>query len=371
MIKEMFSLRIFALLFTSIIFMISCSKDEDTTPEYEIPSTYSFDNVSYTGQTQRLSMMTELKRYMGTSISENGVLDATRLKAMFANDVTKAQFEGTYEDSKQIKSKTFEIVQNDFELLFDELAEVSQSTTEGLEGVSGRISSLDGAKTYLVGADGLDHAQVIEKGLMGACFYYQATAVYFGADKMNVDNEIVEAGEGTEMEHHWDEAFGYFGVEKNFPSSLDNLLFWGNYSNKRNEILGSNQKMIDALLKGRAAISNKDLDARNEAITTARKEWELIAVGSALHYLNSGINNFDDMSLRSHGLSEAIGFVFSLQFNPDKKITNSEVGEILTMIAGDDDFANMNLYNTTVERLQQAKDKLANDYDLNDKKDEF
>ena len=109
----------------------------------------------------------------------------------------------------------------------------------------------------MIGGDGLDHAQLIEKGLMGACLYYQATSVYFGDDRMNVDNEMVEVGEGTEMEHHWDEAFGYFGVPKDFPTSTDGLFFWGSYSNQRNGILESNQKLMDAFLKGRAAISAK------------------------------------------------------------------------------------------------------------------
>jgi len=358
------------VLFILAVGISSCGDDDNVTPQYQVPTTYNFENVNYSGQTQRLAMMKEMKDYMTTSRNTGNVLDATRLKAMFANE-TGAQFNGSYDDSKQLKGKTFEQVQSDFEALMDELAAASQSTTTGAMGTSGVIESADGAKSYLVGDDGLDHAQMIEKGLMGACFYYQATAVYFGSDRMNVDNTTVEAGEGTAMEHHWDEAFGYLGVPIDFPTNLDGLFFWGNYSNNRNAVLGSNQTLMNAMLKGRAAISNDDLEARDEAIAEARAAWELVAVGSALHYLNDVLANFDDMALRSHSGSEAIGFIYSLQFNPSKIVTNTQVDELLTLVAGSADFNTMNLYNTTTTNIQQAKDKLAAYYNLEDKKDDF
>ncbi len=361
------------LFLIGVAFLItSCKDDEDAdSSTYTIPTTYNFENVYYNGQTQRLNMLQELINYMTTSRTMGVALDSERLLAMFANDANTANWNGTYEDSKQLNSKTFESAQAVFEALLEELAIASQSSVAGETGVSGVISSIDGTKQYLIGEDGIDHAQVIEKGLMGACIYYQATSVYFGTGKMDVDNETIEEGKGTEMEHHWDEAFGYFGVPTSFPSDLDNLKFWGNYSDKRNSILGCNQKMMDAFLKGRAAISNKDLAARDEAITTARKEWELIAVGSALHYLNSGITNFDDIALRSHALSEAIGFIYSLQFNEARTIELQQMNDLLELVAGAKTFDQMNLYNTTIQNLTSAKDNLAGYYNLDDQKDEF
>lgn len=366
-------LKLKNLLFPLIVVLVgmtSCS-DDDAQPDYTIPSVYSFENVSYSGQTQRLAQFTELKSYMATSQTSGVALDANRLQAMYSNDAANAQWAGTYEDSKQLRSKTLSSVQADFDALLAELAVASQSTVSGEAGVSGVITSIDGEKSYLIGADGLDHAQVIEKSLMGACLYYQSTAVYFGSDRMDVDNETVTPGEGTEMEHHWDEAFGYLGVPIDFPTSLDGLVFWGNYSNNYNAILGSNQAIMDAMLKGRAAISNNDLTARDEAITEARDAWELVAVGGALHYLNVGINSFDDKAIALHGLSEGIGFLYSLQFNPTSKMTNTQVNELLTLMAGSADFDEMNLYQTTIDDLQQVKDQLADYYNLASQKDEF
>ena len=356
---------------TSTLYFQSCKEDEIPEPkvELEIPTTYNFTNVDYSGQTQRLDMLTELKNYIGTS-KTGGQLDANRLQAMYAN-AAGADWIKTYDDSKQLRSKTLSSVQEDFDALLAELAAASQSTSPGSNGISGVIESADGAKSYLIGGDGLDHAQVFEKSLMGACLYYQATSVYMGPDQMNVDNIEITDGKGTEMEHHWDEAFGYFGVQIDFPTNTDNISFWGDYSNKRDDILGCNQKVMDALLKGRAAISAKDLTTRDEAIATARQEWELISVGSALHYLNSGIANFEDMSLRAHAVSESIGFIYALQFNTKQTISNAQVNDLLSIIAGSSNFADMNLYNTTVANLQEAKDKLADYYNLSADKDKF
>ncbi len=357
------------ILLAFVLLSIGCDKDD--APTYDIPETYSFENVDYSGQTQRLSMLNELKSYMTTANTSGVALDATRMKAMYANDAANAQWAGSYDESKQLKSKTFEGVRSDFEALIDEMAAASQSTIAGSEGVSGVIESADGAKQYLVGEDGVEHAQLIEKGLMGACFFYQSTAVYFGDDKMNVDNETIEEGEGTAMEHHWDEAFGYFGVPTDFPTSTDGLFFWGGYCNGRDALLNTNKLAMDGFLKGRAAISNDDLATRDEAIAEVRNAWELVTVGTALHYINSGIANFDDMALRSHSLSEAIAFIYAIQFNPTKQIDNGAVSDLLTLIAGSSDFASMNLYNASVPNLQKAKDDLAAAYGLEAQKDEF
>ncbi len=362
--------QLIALVLGLSLIFTACQED-DPTPSYEIPTSYNFTHVNYSGQTQRLNMMSELNSYMSTAKVAGTALDATRLKAMYANDAANAQFAGTYEASKQLKSKTLESEQAKFEALLEELAAASQSTVAGSAGVSGVIESLDGAKRYLVGEDGLDHAQLIQKGLMGACFYYQSTAVYFGEEKMNVDNVEITEGEGTAMEHHWDEAFGYLGVPKDFPSNTDGLKFWGSYLNERNDVLGSNAAVMNAFLKGRAAISNDDIATRDEAISEARSAWELVAVGSALHYLNSGIANFDDMALRAHGLSECLGFLYALKFNPEKGISNSQIDALLTLVAGSADFDKMNLYQTTKANLQQAKDELAAAFLLDDKKDLF
>jgi DNA-binding beta-propeller fold protein YncE len=288
---------------------------------------------------------------------------------MFENDAANAGFIQTYDVSKQLKNKTFESQQVIFEGLFEDFEVASQSIISGINGTAGVVVSSDGTKAYLMNGNGLEYTQIIEKGLMGACLYYQSATVYLGNDKMNVDNTMVTAGEGTTMQHHWDEAFGYFGVPIDFPTNSDGLAFWGKYCNDRNAILGTNIPIMNNFLKGRAAIANNDLTARDEAIIEIQKNWELISVGTAIHYLNAAVSNFNDDALRNHALSEAAAFIYSLQFNPNKKVTNANVNDLLTLIGGDSAFSNMNFYTVTEANLEAAKNQLATYYNLEDKKD--
>ncbi len=358
-----------ALLAGLVLLFVGCKKDQPGL-SYDIPETYNFMPASYDGQLQRLRMFTELKAYMKTA-QTGAVLDRHILQARYTNDIDNAQWIGNYDASKQLRGKTFESEQPTFDALFAKLATDSESTVAGSEGQAGIVTSLEGNKKYLLSATGLDNAQLIEKGLMGACLYYQATGVYFSPARMDVDNVTVTPGEGTDMEHHFDEAFGYFGVPADFPSRTDGVVFWGQYSIERNQVLDSNQRMMAAFLKGRAAISNQDIATRDVAIAEAQANWERIAVGSAIHYLNSTLSTFDDMALRGHQLSEALGFIYALQFNPEAKISYTQIRELLQLVGGTADFATMNLYAATIANLQQAKDQLANYYGLQREKDEL
>ncbi len=362
------------VLLLSALLITGCNKDTDPPvidSAYPIPDFYDFDNVNYDGQLQRLSMLLEMKAYLSSANNPGTVLDAVRLQAMYANQATDAGWDRPYDTSKQLRGKTLENQIPFFESLIDKIAAASQSTLAGSDGQAGVVPSNDGSKQYLLGPEGLEYAQLIEKGLMGACFYYQAMAVYFGDDRMNVDNEIVEPGEGTAMEHHWDEAFGYYGVPRDFPANTDGVVFWGTYSMRRDPLLESNRNMMKAFIKGRAAISNQDYEQRDEAIEEVRRHWELIAAGTAIHYLNTAIDNFDDMAIRAHALSEALAFTYSLQFNPSKRLSNQEVALILAAIGGDADFNKMNLYRITVLQLQDARDQLAGAFDLMSIKEQF
>ena len=353
--------RLILLLALISQFFCSCEKAEKA---YLIPTTYDFENSNFSGQLQRLQMLTEIKQYLSAAKEQGVSLNPTRLRAMFVNDTGSAAWQLVYEPSKQLKDKTLESQQPVFEALMDAIATHSQSGLPASEGQAGLLASLDGSRRYLLNEKGVEFAELIEKGLMGACFYYQATAVYLGEEKMNADNETVEPGEGTAMEHHWDESFGYFGVPRDFPQNQDGLAFWGVYSSRRDDILGCNRKMMDAFRKGRAAISNKDLAARDEAIGEVRANWELISGATAISYINTAIEDYGDIALRAHALSEAIAFTYALQFNPGKKLSNTQVLEVLTLIGGSADFFEMNLYQAQVSRLEQARSLLATELGL-------
>lgn len=339
---------------------VGFSSCEPTTDNgYTVPTTYNFDNVSYSGQTNRLDMMAEITTYIKTAhVSGAAALDATKLKDMYGdntgNHFTDAALNAS---TKQLKSKTVATEQTNFEAYMDAVAVASQSTNQvAADGTAGIATNNAGNKTYLFNERGIEYAQIIEKGLMGACFYYQGTAVYLGDGKMNVDNETVEPGEGTEMEHHWDEAFGYLGVPKDFPTNTSGLVFWGKYCNKHEAVYPLNQKMMDGFLKGRAAISAKDLTTRDAQRVELKKQWELVVAATALYYLNKGKDDLTtDQAAAFHSLSEAFGFIMSLKYGANAGISEANVNTILTDLFGNSNPTLANNYNVTVKKIEAAK----------------
>lgn len=351
------------LLFAVCILTISCSKDTEVS--YNVPDNYNFQNTDYSGQTTRLNMLEAMTAYMKTG-NERAVIDAQQLKNMYANANNPFSDEALNSASKDLKSKTFEPDQAMFESFMDSLALASQSAGQsGSNGIAGIVTSKDGAKSYLFAANGYEYTQLIEKGLMGACFYFQATSGYLSEEKIGaaVDNTEVTEGKGTAMEHHWDEAFGYLGVPADFPANTEDARFWGKYCNSRDALLNTNN-IMDAFIKGRAAISAGDMATKNEMVPVIREEWEKIAAGTAIHYINSSLANFNDDALRNHALSEAWAFILSLKYNVERTISLEQI-ETIHQLLGD------NLYEVTADDLTSARDQLASWYSMEDVKEEL
>lgn len=345
------------------ISITSCKKDKDEpvpTPAptgYTVPTTYNFTNVNYSGQTTRILMLDEIGTYMTTGNTMNTVLDAQKLKDMYANANSQFTDAALNADSKQLKNKTFSLDQPLFDAYFDTLAINSQSTIAGTNGTAGVVtSSTNSSKKYLQGANGVEYAQVIKKGLMGAVFYYQAMDSYLA--NLNIDdNTNIVAGDGTTMEHHFDEAFGYFGAPIDFPTNTTGTKYWCNYSNQVNPALGSNAKLMNAFLAARAAISNKDNTTRDTKVAEIRQNWEVLVAAAAIHELNVAKTVLADDALRNHYVSEAIGFIMSLKYNSQKMITQTQINQTLAYIG-------YNIYNISQTNIDDAINSLSTVYSL-------
>jgi hypothetical protein len=351
--KYILPLACLALLWTG------CDKDIN---DYKVPTTYDFENVSYAGQTARMDMVAEMGEYMETARTSGVVLDAARLKAMFANQGNPFTFTST----KQLKDKCFLAEQAPLEQWMDSLANASTSTVAAAHGQAGVATSLDGNEHFLLSANGFDYTEIIEKGLMGAVFYYQATGVYLTDAKIgdDVDNTLVTAGEGTDMQHHWDEAFGYLGVPKNFPTNTADARFWGEVVHERNPLLNCSKPLMDAFLHGRAAINNDDYDAKNILARTIAANWEITIAATGIHELNEAKTHLGDDALRNHEISEAIAYIRALKYNPNKKITDSELQGLIESFGTD-------LYAITLPTIDAARNTLAGIYGLGNVKDQL
>ncbi|MGB0391383.1 MAG: DUF4856 domain-containing protein [Salibacteraceae bacterium] len=369
------------LLLAAVLFVASCKKDEETqeTPQSKQPSTYNFTNVSYSGQTDRLDMLAELTVEMKKPASGTPA-DATVMANMFANMNSPFQDGALNTSTKQLKNKCYDgggaaMDVASFEYYMNRLASLSMANTGAWSpGTAGVATS--GTKSYYFDENGVEYAQVVEKGLMGAVFYYQICETYTREGKIGdaVDNSTVTEGKGTDMEHHWDEAFGYFGgttelTESNYKD--EPLRFHAKYAKKGSDAgIGTVGNVMYQYIKGRYSISNKKYADRDDAALQLRNEYEKILATTAIHYINGSISNFSDDAIRNHELSEAYAFIESLHYNSDKTISNSEL-EMVTNYFKQDVGGIMvpSFLNVTIATLNQAKDLLSSIYGLDAVKD--
>ncbi|MEO9533037.1 MAG: DUF4856 domain-containing protein [Crocinitomicaceae bacterium] len=319
-------------------------KDDGSCTFYDVPSTYEFTDennnstVSYSGQTDRLNQLEELTTYMKSGTA--GIISANTMKDMFYNVNDNGNGNFSFSSTKQLGNKCLFSDTADFNGWMTDLAAASiEFASTASNGQAGTLSS--GTSTYLFDANGIEKTQLIEKGLMGGVFMYQALNVYFGSDKMDVDNATaVDAADGkyyTTMEHHWDEAFGYFGAPIDFLTSTESFRFWAKYCNARNAELGCNATIMNAFLAGRTAIVNNDLTARDAQITIVRETWERISAAQAVAYLEGAKDNFGtDNAKFLHELSEAYAFIWDLKYAPTstRTITDTQINTLLDTTIG-------------------------------------
>jgi hypothetical protein len=349
------------------------------TPSYTTPTTYAFtdddgnNTVSYGGQTIRLEMLEEMTTYMKTANIAGTSVSGSTLKNMYANNGytwTDGPALGMTGSTKQLKSKTAEGdigIQSMFETYMDSIDLISASTSVGLEngmpGTAGVFPN-DGVKgPYLMSAKGVEYTQLIEKGLMCAVFMNQMTVNYLeglGSDDNLAASDPSAGKYYTEMEHHWDEAYGYFTSAVDYPTSGTDR-FWGKYANSREALLNTATKIGAAFRLGRAAISNGDYTVRDEQTTIIRNEMEKVCAGTAIHYLNDAKANIGNNTARNHYISEAVAFLEGLKYGYNAinatGMSNAQIDNALGLIG--DDFNSVTLAN-----LQSAIDEIANNTGL-------
>jgi hypothetical protein len=365
-----------SLAVSGLILFTSCDKkkkdpviEDPKNPDpitYTVPTTYDFGaNANFTSSTQRIAMAKELITYIRTTHTStaNVTIDAAKMKNMFSNlnsPFADANLNSSGISLKEKTNNSMSIV-SQLEAMFDEAAAVSQTTVEGSNGVAGKVygpvptTTTSVRAAYLMNSKGFEYKEVTEKGLMGAMHYAEATTILKNIG--TYDNSTVVAGQGTAMEHAWDEAFGYFGVPVSFPTTTTGLSHWGSYCNSVNAAIGSNSTIMNAWLKGRAAISNKDNAGRDAARDIVVATWEKVGAARCITYLKQAKTNFANDGQRNHALSEGVGFITAFRYNPSKTISDLDIALLLSYI-GD------NLYTVSQTNIDNAINKLATVFSL-------
>ena len=330
----------------------SCDDDDNNdpvVPAIQAPDTYSFERnnestVSYSGQTTRLEQADELYAALNSEGST-----ATGLDLMFnGSDGSSAGFtndllNGT---SKIIGSKTASSTlagsattkERFNQYIADFASNVAPNwNMDAAPGMPGSITSPDGSSTYQINAMGQELDQLFFKGLIGAFTLDQIVNNYIHPNQLDSgsriddnDNGVLSDGKPyTDMEHKWDEGFGYlYGQEGDLddvgstigsaPAGSGNLLM--KYFKKVNAEggyePGIGQTVYDAFIMGRTAIVNRDYDLREAQADIIQVELSKVIGYYAIHYLNDYLAKVEEGNVAKahHSLSEAYGFILSLQF---------------------------------------------------------
>ena len=142
----------------------------------------------------------------------------------------------------------------------------------------------------------------------------------------------------TEMEHHWDEAYGYFTDAVDYPTNGADR-FWGKYANNTLEtLLGSATAISEAFRTGRAAIAagiTADVPAQ---VAIIQEEARRMVAGMAIHYLNSTKQKVADGETQNtvnHYMSEAYAFIYGIQFCENPDMSSETVNGLLAQIDAD------------------------------------
>jgi hypothetical protein len=359
--KRSFYLPVIAI--ASLLAFANCKKDtkepepepetptSPSNPAYTVPTSYTFTNADFTTSTQRLDMLGELIGYIRTAhtTTANPVLNAQKLKDMYMN--ANSQFTNTALNTSgiQLKDKTNNTytLQTILDNAFTDLGMVTQTTPTASNGTAGKLVS--GTKAYVVDANGYEFKEIVEKGIMAGVLYSQAMTIL---QNISTFDNTTSTAQGTAQEHAWDEAFGYFGVPTSFPTSTVGIKNWGSYCNAVNAATGSNATIMNAFLKGRAAISNKDDAGRDAARDIVMATWEKVAAARFITYMKAAKSNIADDAVRCHNLTECIGFVNAFKYNPSKKISQTQIDQLIAYFGG-------NFYTMTVTNMDAAINSMA------------
>ncbi|WP_416396562.1 DUF4856 domain-containing protein [Allohahella sp. A8] len=229
--------------------------------------------------------------------------------------------------------------------------------------------------------DGLDLQQLVQKFLLGAVTFSQGTDDYFDdateGKGLLTDNTVADGDKPyTELQHQYDEGFGYFGAARDYlaytdeeiaakagregfsegyhDTNGDNVIDlngefnFGNSTNAAKRDLGSQsgtdftKTAMQALLTGRTIIARAGDDgdgALTEVEMAVLKEqrdiavsaWEKAIAATVVHYINDVLTDMDKADANDGSYSYAAhtkhwaelkGFALGLQFNPRSPLNN-------------------------------------------------
>ncbi|MEQ8358211.1 MAG: DUF4856 domain-containing protein [Cytophagales bacterium] len=393
----------YLLFFGFFIALQSCSDDSDKPepqPNISNPQFYIFErngesSVDFSGQTTRILMAEELvSASKNFNSSESGLLEMYRNESVSGGDVDPFQDADLNASTKSIRSKvaasndlfssnsseSLEI--KDFmESLFFQL-EVEIYPNENQIAAPGQAGQLaDGISTRYVSPAGLEYDQLLNKSLIGALMVDQVLNNYLSPEVLDQNsnrednsNKVLSDGKNhTQMEHFWDEAYGYlYGTSANSANPNASIGEDDNFLNKYigrvdsdEDFVGIAHRIFEAFKLGRAAILANDYKLRDEQIAILRSEISNVIAIRAVHYMQQGKkalpadrNNYSAYGSAFHDLSEGYGFLYSLRFtrNADGEVlfSREEVDNLISKLLSDGSNGFWDVKTETLDEISES-----------------
>lgn len=341
-----------------LAFLGSCKKS-DSIPSYSVPSTYNFSNADSLTAKTTLSMLAEMEIAINKSNTANTVVSSSQLRSMFSNQ--GSFFTDTIFNSNtlhlntsgvQLKNQTVTSAQAYMEIMLDSIGIASQSVLPASNGVAG-VSS----RKTLLSANGVYWRQLFTKSMMGILIGHLITDVYL-TDSLNAN--II----ATAKQHAWDNAFFLWCVPANFPSNRANVKYWGSYTSQIDSGvikpvvtmtgINSNTTLLNAFLKGRAALANNDNATAQTQAAIIIAMFEKLEAAAALHETNEATGNIPNGAAAVAGnMSESLGFWMALKFNTKRKIiSDTQINTILALYG-------TNFYNITPANIDSIRNAIS------------
>ena len=246
---------------------------------------------------------------------------------------------------------------------------IAENTAEKADGVDRTYAGTGEVLKVYHTQDGLDLKQLVQKFLLGAITFSQGADDYLDdatEGKGLLTDNTQPAGTGsdyTQLEHQFDEGFGYFGAARDYLSYTDTEIASSSSdkdSNEDGEIdlnaeinfalsinaakrdKGSStgtdltKDAMDAFLTGRTiiaragddgdgALTELEMEVLKEQRDIAVAAWEKAISATAVHYINDTVADMDKAIADDGSYSyldhtkhwaEMKGFALGLQFNP-------------------------------------------------------
>lgn len=410
------------LLTVASLFLSACGSDEEDglgeleengTATIAVPPAYVFDSrftpgessVSYSGQVVRNLLLQDLKS-LTDSVGKDGgrSIDVADLLKLYEYDDALNLKTGTTTGSLSASESYYSKLSTGKNLvgkISDEMVIGYNRTADDLvrewfKAIADNSQDRDklGTPMAYTSGDGVDMSQMVNKVLIGAVPYYQATGVYLGGLLERDNSEGKDGKAYTAMEHAWDEAFGYFGAARDYSrytddqltGKVDDFTFDSNgdgsidFKSEYNFGLSRNagkrdkggsgvdftQEIFSAFLAGRTAITNQGSIAEITAYRqTAANGMEKVIAATVVHYINDTLSDMSKLGTAEENIAnlnkhwaEMKGYTVALQYNPFRLITDGQLAELHGIMgkAPIYDEPGSNGYKTQVTNYKRAKD---------------